>query len=82
MSAEQFYQILKFGRERGRRSLVLSGALCTKLQRQVSCKEDLFSFIKSLTQRLNLLGIFKIIVIEFKLSFNCLQPHFALDTLC
>ena len=31
MSAEQFHQILKFGRERGRRSLVLSGALCTKV---------------------------------------------------
>ena len=36
MSAEQFHQILKFGRERGRRSLVLSGALCTKLRQPLS----------------------------------------------
>ena len=36
MSAEQFHQILKFGRERGRWSLVQSAPLSTKLRRPLS----------------------------------------------
>ena len=36
MSAKLFHQIFKFGRERGRWSLVLSGALCTELWRPLS----------------------------------------------
>ena len=47
MSAEQFHQILKSGRERGRRILVQSASLSTKLQRPLSLSlSEYHSYIK------------------------------------
>ena len=82
MSAEKFHQILKFGREKGRRSLVLSGAHCTKLRRPLSlpnfkiwwnCSVDMNRNVKDY---LILKGDFDFAIPWIPLAWGCQHPHF------